>query len=492
MNFIDKVVTFFNPKAGLERARSRMAINTVRSYDAARPRRADGNWSATSGSAITDIQPALAALRRRSRDMIRNNAHAKRIVDIIVANDIGHGIRPRSMMGRSRLDKLRMQVWAEWAETTKCDYEGQLDFYGLQSLIRRTIAESGECLVYLRRTRPTDDMKIPLQLQVLEPDFLDDSKDEILPDGSRRVGGIEFDAQMKRVAYWVFPNHPNDYRITYAPSVRVSSKDIIHIYNKTRPGQHRGVPELHSVMQTLDDLRDHNEAWLLRSKIEACLGVFVERANEGAITTLGPSSTDNGNRIETISPGMISYLDPGETVSTLNPTASGGHSEYTRQSLMAAAAGSNVTYDQISTDMSQANYSSLRAGKLEFRRMVEQRQWHMLIPMLCTPVWQEFCKAGFLSGLWSSDAYTATWVPPRFEAVDPIKDTNALIMQVRSGLVTLPEAIQSQGYDPIAQMEQISEFNKLMDDLQIIVDSDPRKVTKTGASNGLEAQSNGE
>jgi flagellar biosynthesis/type III secretory pathway ATPase len=50
---------------------------------------------------------------------------------------------------------------------------------------------------------------VPLQLQVLEADFLDATKSGALSDG-RLVQGIEFDPVGKRRAYWLHGAHPGD------------------------------------------------------------------------------------------------------------------------------------------------------------------------------------------------------------------------------------------------------------------------------------------
>ncbi len=85
----------------------------------------------------------------------------------------------------------------------------------------------------------------------------------------------------------------------------------------------------------------------------------------------------------------------------------------------------------------QANYSSLRAGKIEFRRLCEQVQYGMLIPMLVRPIAERFHAQGALVGLWV-DAMPkgVAHVPPAHEMIDPLKDTTALIAQVRAGLGT--------------------------------------------------------
>ncbi len=69
--------------------------------------------------------------------------------------------------------------------------------------------EAGEVLVRRRLRRSSDGLAVPLQLQVLEADFLDATKSGGL--GKRRlVQGIEFDAIGRRRAYWLHAEHPGD------------------------------------------------------------------------------------------------------------------------------------------------------------------------------------------------------------------------------------------------------------------------------------------
>ena len=69
--------------------------------------------------------------------------------------------------------------------------------------------ESGEVLVY-RRRRFGPRGRVPLQLQVREPDHLDRTRNEFLPDGGRIVQGVQYDAQERRVSSWLFLDHPGE------------------------------------------------------------------------------------------------------------------------------------------------------------------------------------------------------------------------------------------------------------------------------------------
>ena len=56
------------------------------------------------------------------------------------------------------------------------------------------------------------------------------------------------------------------------------------------------------------------------------------------------------------------------------------------------------------------------------------------------------------------------------------------ILAVRAGLMTLKEAIARQGYDPGHVLAEIGATNAELDALGIVLDTDPRKATKTGAA----------
>jgi capsid protein len=86
----------------------------------------------------------------------------------------------------------------------------------------------------------------------------------------------------------------------------------------------------------------------------------------------------------------------------------------------------------------------------------------------------------FIAGHISEENYAVTWTPPKFEMVDPLKDAQADTMMIRNGTLTQKEAIARQGYDPDEQFQEIARINKLLDDLGIVLDSDPRKTAKSG------------
>ena len=139
---------------------------------------------------------AIEPVRGAARDLVRNNPYAASALNIVTDHVIGAGVSP----------SVENQLWMQWAGTTDCDADGRHDLNGLMRLALRCIAESGEVLIRQRGRRVSDGFAIPMQLQVLEPDYLDSERLEYgtAPGENRIIQGVEFDLLGKRAAYWMF------------------------------------------------------------------------------------------------------------------------------------------------------------------------------------------------------------------------------------------------------------------------------------------------
>ena len=481
-NWFDHAIATVAPRAAARRVLARQAFETLtRGYDgAAKGRRTDG-WRAPGTSADTEVGVAGALLRDRMRDLVRNNPHAAKAVAVLVNNIVGAGIMPRAASGNDKLDRKVDALFARWSAAA--DADGQLDFYGLQTLICREMVEAGEVLVRRRQRRAADGLPVPLQLQVLEADFLDATKSGVLGAG-RLVQGIQFNPIGKREAYWLHAEHPGDAYGALQNGLQsrpVPAIEIAHVYEKQRT-QARGVPWGAPVIRSLRDLDDYEVAELVRKKTEACVTAIVfgdDEAQQG----IAPSVVDaDGNRVEQFEPGLIAYARGGKDIRFNQPSATGGYADYKRASLHTISAGFRVPYELLTGDLSQVNYSSIRAGLVEFRRQIDAVQWQLFIPMFCAPVWRWFCEAAWAAGLIPTPDVPVEWSPPKFEAVDPQKDAMANLLSIRSGTMTLAEVIARQGRNPDAVLAEIAATNAKLDTLGLVLDSDPRRVTKTGSA----------
>lgn len=461
----------------LDRMRG-VALALRSAYAAARHPTGRAPWVARQGSANRATEGAIRTIADRARDAVRNNAYAARIVDLWVANAVGTGITTAWPAGGPHA-----AAWATWSAGPGCDAEGELDWPGLQALAFRAVVESGESLVWLRTVTPGPGNPVGLALQVMEGDRLDWQHTGMAPNGNRIIQGVEVDQLGRKTAFWLredFEEYPL-LRRADAKRIRVPADDLIHLYRRRRPGQLRDVSWLAPILWQLKDLTEYESALLRKAYVEACLSIVVTNDDEETVT--GDVLKDaHGQAVEQLEPQMILYRRGGGSVDTIAPTGGGSHQGFARRQLEGAAVGTGLTYDQVSGDLTQANYSSLRAGKIEFRRLLEQVQYTMLVPMLVARVARRFHAQGALLGLWADGMPEMTHVPPAPEMVDPLKDTTALIAQVRAGFISQDEAVAMFGRSFDEVMAKIAAANAAADEAGVILDTDARRVAKTGAA----------
>ena len=487
MNWIERTIEAVSPRWAAERAYYRAQLDFARGYDAAKGGRRRDGWLRPTTSANAEVGAAGAPSRASARELVRNNPLAKKAKRSYVANMVGTGIVPRAKTGNKVRDGRIDAAFEEWSKIS--DADGMLTFYGQQGLVAGALFESGEVLNRFR-DRPVANSADPysLRLQILEPDYIDSSRfgQTGAEKGSIISQGIEFDAQGRRVAYYLWNEHPGDMaaglRAVSLKSSRIPAEQILHVYRVDRPGQIRGITELAAALQKSYDLADYEEAELVRKKIAACFAAFVKQARAPGATTLtqSPTSDAQGRRIERLSPGLIQYLGLDEDVVFGAPPAADGYGEFIKAHKRDIAAGVNVTYEEMTGDFSQVNYSSFRAGQNGYRRAIEMDQWLILIPMFCDPAWRRFIDRLALAGVIDRPAYGVEWETPRFESVDPYKDSIADRNDVRSGFVSLFQAIQRRGYNPREVLQQAADANALLDQLGLTLDSDPRRVSSSG------------
>lgn len=442
---------------------------------AAGGRRNDG-WRSTGADANAENGPALARLRNRARELRRNNPYAERAVTGIADNVVGAGIVPRPL-GKSRANKKLVDLWKAWAEETLCDADGLENFYGLQHKVMEAVPEGGEVLIRRRWRKSSDNLPVPMQLQVLEADFLDEEKNGT--NGSNQIiQGIEFSPIGKRVAYWLFDTHPGANSTWRAlESRRIPAEDVIHVFLPKRPGQARGYTWFAPVMQRLRNFDEMEDAVMEQAKIAACFAAFVTKDDQSQ------GGRKASPLVERVEPGIIQELAQGEDVTFGTPPTFNGYDSYAWQGLHAISVGLGVPYELVTGDLKGVNFSSGRMGWLHFARRVDVWQWRMLIPQLCCGVWGWFMEAQALLPDGIREDVKAEWTPPRRDMVDPKSEIETVKQRLRNGLVTWPDALRELGItDPQAHAKNIQEANALLDELGLILDCDPRKVLAAGSA----------
>ena len=439
------------------------------------------------GGPNADISGKLPVLRKRARHAVRNNPYATTAKETYVANLVGNG-----MVAKWPSKELQA-LWDRWI--LQCDADGHDNIYGLQMLAAGAQFESGEVLTRQRLRRASDGLKVPLQLQMLEGDHLDEGYSEQRASNPV-IQGVEFNDFGQRSAYHLWRDHPGEGSQSVGGNVRrrVAADEIIHLYRRLRPGQVRGIPELTPILVRLYEIDEMQDATLVKQKTAQLFGWIVKKINhvdgngtgsgENNTITGAPETSDSGEQLERIRAGGIHYLDDDEEVDFSNPSGvDGNYSPWLKTELRASAKAAGLTYEQLTGDLEGLNYSSIRAGLLEFRRRIEQLQLHLLIHRWCRPVAQWFLDVAVLSGAislpgyWEDPgAFLPSWKPPKWDWVDPLKDVMADLLEVRAGFNTRANKHAERQLDSDDVHEQLAREQAT----ELILDSDPSKTSAAG------------
>ena len=229
----------------------------------------------------------------------------------------------------------------------------------------------------------------------------------------------------------------------------------------------------------------------MRKEMASCFVAFIEKltADGGDILpSSAPLPNDPpppGKEDSLLSPGTTQYLLPGESVKLSQPPEDGDFATFVNHQLHLFAAAVGVTFEQLTNDYTHVNFSSIRAGILEFRRAVEQYQANVMIHQMLEPVMRRWMKESVLNGsLELPEDYfddptpyeACKFVAPGWNLVNPKDEVEAYQTAVRSGFTSRTQVVREQGFDPEVIDAQQAEERERAAALNLIYDSDSNKV----------------
>ena len=280
-------------------------------------------------------------------------------------------------------------------------------------------------------------------------------KTETAANGNRIRCGIEFDRVGRRVAYHFRRRHPGDSTDqgeVIPETVRVSAEDVLHVFRPIDAGQIRGLPHVAPAMVRLFLLDQYDDAELDRKKTAAMFAGFITKTAPEEQLMGELEDAEDGTGIASLEPGTLQVLLPGEDVKFSAPAdVGGGYEAFQYRTLLSIAASVGLPYHLVTGDVRQANYSSLRAELVEFRRRIGQLQHGVIAHQLCRPIWRRWLEDAVLSGALDLEnldtALPVQWIPPRWDWVDPLKDIQAQLLAIEAGLLSRRKAVEATGYD---------------------------------------------
>ena len=408
----------------------------TRSLDAATGSRR-GHGIGTFGPINAEAGAALDIVRRRARYLAANNPWIRNAVGNMLGDLVGTGLRPSPVAVSPEERDSLTTAFGQW--TDRCDLGERANFGGLQLELVRGALVDGEALCLIH------DDPDGLRLQPVPPERLDLSRTTELDSGHIIVQGVEFDGHGRRVAYWLHPRGRELEPMGAESSVRIEAGRVIHLFEPLAAGQVRGLSGLAAAVLPASDLDQLQDALLVGAKVAAMFAGFIKDVNETAAYDPEAEETEDG--IEAgLEPGTLHRLPAGVDIDFSSPDAMRDAPAFYKvnQRHLAAALGCPAHY--LDGDLSDANYSSLRAGLLPWRRRVRAFQELTFRPVFLARIWRRWLANELLTGRLDLPANTgADWIPPAFQQVDPEKALKALRLQLNAGLTSRTAAAQEFG-----------------------------------------------
>lgn len=484
---LDRLVGYINPGAGLARVRDRTMLSLVTGqggyHGGKRDRRATKNWRPGGGSANADLIPELGDLRARSRDLARNVPIATGSIATKKTHVIGDGLLVQAQCDRQVLGISEAQAQAfnrsaerEFALACKtADYTKVQHFNDMQALIFGGALESGDIFV-VRRWRLDPGDTYGTKLQVVEGDRV--CNPFFGADTETLVAGIEHLSSGVPVAVHIADRHPGDIRMKVLSWRRVpmryndGSPIVLHVFNRLRPDQARGIPYLAPVIEALKSLGDYTEAEVRAAVVSAMFTVFVKNAPDAESGPL-PSEDSGGGKPEEmkLGPGAILDLAEGEDVVVANPGRPNPQfGQFTMDFLRQIGVGLELPFELLVKHFT-ASYTAGRAAlELAWHAFRRDRNW--FARRTCQPFYEWIIEEAILLGRLSAPGFfddplireawlRSQWTGPVRISIDPKKEAEADKLDVDNGFKTNQQVMTERtGGDFEQKIEQLGREQK--------------------------------
>lgn len=440
-----------------------LAFGGSESYHGASLHRgAMAGWRPNNGDADAATLWDLPELRRRSRDSARNNPLAAGAINANITNVIGTGLSclptiDYAYLGISEADAEAWQMnvttqFNHWFESADCDITRHQNGYALQSLVFRSVLESGDVVVTMPVVDVPEIGTIPT-IQVIESDRL--SNPWNAADSASMVAGVEKNENGAPIFYHICNQHPGSALLNTtlrswdkvpAFGARTGRRNVLHIFDRRRPGQSRGVPYLAAVMEPLKQLGRYTDAEIAAAVNSAAVAFFTKMDSEAFADAFDDEGRDeyikradawDGKipRDSSNGPGKVVNLYPGESIDMQNPGRPNDKFDpFVLAVLRQIGVGLELPFEVLIKHF-DSSYSAARAALLDAWKTFKCRR-EFIATYFCQPVYENWltykiatgaiAAPGFFADRSIAMAYCgAVWIGDGPGAIDPLKEVQA-------------------------------------------------------------------
>lgn len=443
-----------------------------RAYAAAKYDRLTQDWINVTSSIDQDIRNGLVPVRQRARDLVQNNDYAKKYMKLLRVNVPG----PTGFYFQSKVTEFSgapdtvanskiEEAWALWSKASNCTVTGRQSLRSVQDILIQALGRDGEGMLRLVYDR---NAYCGFRIEIIPPELIDEMYNTKLANGNIVKMGVEVNPFGRHQAYWIRQKNQLDlYGSTATASGlrdRIPASEIIYGFDQEFPAQTRGISWLVQSMLRLRMLSGYEEAAVVNARVSASKVAFYKRT-PGAQGDILPDAMEGDQKIIDAEPGQFGELPMGYDIATWDPKyPDQQHEMFMRSNLRGISSGLGVAASSLSNDLSDVNYSSIRAGLVEEREQYKLiQQW--FIETFLEPLYTVWLESAIMSGainlpMSKFDKFNKPqFIGRRWAWVDPLKDVEANEMELRLKTKAPSQIVAEQGgdFEEVLQQWQIDQ-----------------------------------
>jgi lambda family phage portal protein len=489
MTILDNAIGVFSPGWKAARLRARAMIQA---YEAVKPTRTH-KARRENRSADQLSQMGAVSLREQARWLDNNHDLVIGIFDKLEERVIGKQgiiVEPHPKMTNGKVAKqLAAEIRTKWGEwSVRPEVTGQFTRPMLERLMLRTWLRDGEVFAQLVQGAATGLVPVagvPFWLEALEPDFV-----PMTSDAAKNLNqGVFLDNWGRPKKFLVYKSLPVSGR--QLDTKEIDADSMLHLKFTRRLHQTRGTSMVSGVLMRLSALKEYEDSELTAARIAAALGMYIKK---GDGQTFDADSASKEDRELEIQPGMLyDELQPGEEIGMIKSDRPNPNLETFRNGqLRAVAAGSRLSFSSTARNYN-GTYSAQR------QELVESTDGYLIlqdcfIGAVTRPMYRAWLKMAIASGeikvprgVDKDTLYGAVYSGPVMPWIDPVKEANAWVTQIRGGSATESDWVRASGRNPDEVKRRRAAEIEENKELGLVFDTDPAN-DKGGTSAEVKSQ----
>lgn len=419
-------------------------------YDAAQDTDAFRNYWSNADSSDADSANSRSIRSRlvpRARYEIANNGYADGIAQTYATDLVGKGPTLRMQSNSTAFNQLVESEWQKWCKAVMFRRKLWCQAHAKHS--------DGEGIAVVRYN-PGLKHRVKFDLCLYETEQCQTPSLEFALKNSdaNAIDGLLFDNFGNPTFYHILPRHPgggNFSSSTEEPEV-IPAKFVLHWFLMRRPGQHRGVPECTSTLNTGAAARRWREATIMAAEAAANNAIVLK--TQGIAS--GASDADEVAPMSTwdLQKGTATTLPMGWDMGQVDAKHPNATYETFHKSLInEQARPKSMPYNKAACDSSSYNYAS---GRLDHQTYyasldVDREDCNDLVLEPLFSLWfaEAAAEFGWFGGVPVKEGVlpSHSWDWPKHRAADIESEANAADTRLKNGSLTLDKHYAEQGED---------------------------------------------